>query len=94
MTAPLRCPCRKLDPAVLLMQATEDWPRNELTKPLDRSISRRVLAQGQVRSEPVVVGSVGFEDPAQMVFAQDHDVIQALPTDRTDQPFRMSILTG
>jgi hypothetical protein len=44
-------------------------------------MGRRVLAQGQVRSEPVVVGSIGFEDPAQMVFAQDHDVVQAVPTE-------------
>src|SRR4029453_4089635 len=42
----------------------------------------------------VVVGSVGHEDPAQVALAQDHDVIQALPADRADQPFRMAILPG
>ncbi len=40
----------------------------------------------------VVVGSIGFVDPAQVVLAQDHDVIQALPTDRADQPLRMPTL--
>jgi hypothetical protein len=34
-----------------------------------------------MRSEFVVIGSIGVEDPAQMVLAQDHDVIQALPAD-------------
>lgn len=64
-----------------MMKPTEDWPRDELTELLDWSMSWRILAQGQVRSESVVVGSIGIEDPAQMVFAKDHDVIQALATD-------------
>ena len=29
-----------------------------------------------------------------MVFAKDHDVIQAFPTDRADQSLRMAILPG
>jgi hypothetical protein len=74
------------------MKPTKNRPRDELTKPLDRSTGWRILAQGQVRSEPVVVSGIGLEDSAQMVFAKDHDVIQALPTDRTNQPFRLSIL--
>src|SRR5262249_12456088 len=56
---------------VLMMKPTEDGPRDELTASLDWSMSRRVLAQGQVCSEPVVVGRIGFQEPAQMVFAQD-----------------------
>jgi hypothetical protein len=87
-----RCPFRELDPAILVMNPTENRPRDDLTEPLDRSMSRRVLAQGQVRSESVVIGSVGFEDSAQVVFAHDHHVIQALPTDRADQPFGMAVL--
>ena len=42
----------------------------------------------------VVVGGIGLEDPARMDFVQDHDVIQALPADRADQPFGMSVLPG
>src|ERR1044072_9823263 len=52
--------------------------------------TRGVLGQGEIRPYVVVVGSIGLEDPAQMVLAQDHDVVQALPADRADQPFRMS----
>jgi hypothetical protein len=76
------------------MKPTEDRPRDELTEPLDRSMNWCILAQGQVCSEPVVVGGIGLEDPAQMVLAQDYDVIQALATDRADQPLRMAILPG
>src|SRR5688500_15056793 len=40
----------------------------------------------------VVVASVGRKDPAQMGFTEDNDVIQALPTDRADQPLGIPIL--
>ena len=50
-------------------------------------MSWRVLAQGQVRPEPVVVGSIGSEDPAQMVFAQHHHMVQAL---RRIEPISLS----
>jgi hypothetical protein len=33
-----------------------------------------------MRASPIVVGSIGFQDAAQVVLAQDHDVIQTLPT--------------
>jgi hypothetical protein len=33
-----------------------------------------------------------LEDLAQMVLAKDHDVIQALPTDRANQPLGVSVL--
>src|SRR5262249_18571131 len=72
--------------------AHEDRARDKLADPLDRSMSRGILAQRQVRSVPVVVGSIGFEDSAQMVFAQDHHVVQALPTDGADQPLGMAVL--
>jgi hypothetical protein len=34
-----------------------------------------VLVQGQMCSEPVVVGSVGGKDSTEMVFAKDDDVV-------------------
>ena len=77
-----------------MMKSAEDRPCGKLAEPLDWTMGRRIFVQGQVRSEFVVVGGIGVEDPAQMVLAQDHDVIQALPTDRADQPLRMSVLPG
>ena len=35
-----------------------------------------------------------LEDLAQMVLAKDHDVIQALSTDRANQPLGVSVLPG
>jgi hypothetical protein len=45
-----------------------------------------------VGPEFVVVVGIRGQDPAQVRCAQDHDVVQALSPDRTDQPFDMTIL--
>ena len=57
-------------------------------------MERRILDQGPVSSEFVVVVGILGQDPAQMHFTQDHDMIQALSPDRADQPLRMAILPG
>jgi hypothetical protein len=64
------------------MKPAEDRPHGELTDPLDRPMDRRILAQGQMRSERVVVARVGRKDSAQMAFAEDDSVIKAFPADR------------
>ena len=57
-------------------------------------MARRILVQGQMRSEFVVIASVGRKDSTQMGLAEDDDVIEAFPADRADQPLRMPILPG
>ena len=64
-----------------MMKPTQDLRRDHLTEPFDRSMGWRILVQRQMRSRFVVIGSIGFEDAAQMVFASDHHVVQALATD-------------
>ena len=39
------CPCRKLDPHVLLMQSTQDWAADYATNGLDGARDRRILVQ-------------------------------------------------
>ena len=77
-----------------MMKSAEDWPHGELAEPLDRPMARRILVQGQMRSELVVIADVGRKDPAQMGLAEDDDVIEAFPADRADQPLRMPVLPG
>jgi len=48
----------------------------------------RILIQGQVCSELVVIVFVGRKDPAQMRFAEDDKVIEAFPADAG--PLRLS----
>src|SRR6476619_6636037 len=47
-----------------------------------------------MRSETVVIVSVGFQDPTRMRLATDDCVIETLATDRSDQPFSKAILPG
>src|SRR6266849_7486826 len=45
-----------------------------------------------MRSDAIVIVGVGFQDPTQMHLAQDNDVVHALPSNRSDQPFGKTIL--
>jgi hypothetical protein len=56
-------------------EATQEVPCNDVAKPLDRARKWRILGQGKMRSNMVVVSSIGIEDSAQMVFAQHHDMV-------------------
>ena len=76
------------------MKPAEDRPRGDLADTLDRPIAWRILAQGQVCSQFVVVGGVARKDAAQALLAPDHNMIEALPADRADQSLRMPILPG
>ena len=67
-----------------MMKSAEDRPCGDLAAPLDRPMTRRILLQGQMCSEFVVIAAVGRKGPAQMVLVTDDDVIEALPADRTD----------
>jgi hypothetical protein len=49
-----------------MMKSAEDRLSSELAEPLDRSRGWRILAQRQMRSEPVVIARVGRKDSAQM----------------------------
>ena len=41
----IACPCRKLDPHVLVMQSTQDWAADYATNGLDGARDRRILVQ-------------------------------------------------
>src|SRR3979490_3244587 len=47
-----------------------------------------------MRSDGVVVSSIGNWIPAQMRLTRDNDVVQTLTPDRSDQPFGNAILPG
>src|ERR1700737_4672104 len=45
-----------------------------------------------MRSDAIVIASVRFQNSTQMSLTRDNDVVQALPPDRSDQPFGKAIL--
>src|SRR5262245_41404605 len=55
------------------------WCKSHLVDRISLSVFQQFWLLWQLRSEPVVVSSIGFEDPAHMVFAQDHHMVQTLP---------------
>ena len=48
-----------------MVQPAEDWLSRELAEALDRPMAWRILAQGQMRSQFVLIDGVGRKDPAQ-----------------------------
>jgi hypothetical protein len=75
-----------------VMKSAEDRSRHDLAELLDRSRQRRILGQSQMWPDIVVVSGIRRKNATQVILAQDHDVIEALPTDRADQPLHMSVL--
>ena len=75
-----------------MVKPAQDGLSSELAERLDLSTARRILPQGQMRPEFVVVAGVAGKDPAQMSLAEDDDVIKAFPADRADQSLRMPVL--
>ena len=64
-----------------MMKSAENRLRGDVTDPSNRTAKRCVLGQSEMRPDMVVVGSISLKDPAQMVLAQDYDVVQAVPTE-------------
>ena len=60
----------------------------------DRPPVGRVLGEREMRSGAVIVREVRGQDKdaTQVAFAQNDDMIEALPPDRTDEPFHERIL--
>src|ERR1039457_4510249 len=62
------------------------------SSPLNGARDRCIFGQRPVRSDVIVIASIGSQDPAQMCLAQDDEMIHALAPDRSDQPFGKGIL--
>ena len=45
-----------------------------------------------MRSDVIVIASIGSQDSAQMCLSQDDEMVHALAPDRPDQPFGKAIL--
>jgi hypothetical protein len=86
------CPCRKLNPDILVVQSAQDWQGQNATDGLDGARHRRILVQRQVRASLIVVFCVRSKHMAKVQLAEYDNVVEAVPSDRADQPFRMSVL--
>jgi hypothetical protein len=55
-------------------------------------MERRILVECKVRAHPIVVGGVVRRQMAKVPFPQHHDMVEALASDRANQPFNMTVL--
>ena len=55
-------------------------------------MERRILVECKVRAHTIVVGGVIRQQMAEVPFPQHHDVVEALASDRANQPFNMTVL--
>lgn len=75
-----------------MMKSAKYRLSNKLAEPLDRPMAQRILEQGQMCSEVVVIAGVGPIYPTQMSLAEDDGVIETLSADRAIQSLRMPVL--
>ena len=85
-------PVGNLRSEILVVQSTQNWHCQGATDSLDGTRNRRVLVQRQVRTSLVVIFLVRIEQMVEVSFTKHNDVIDTLPSDRTNQPFRISVL--
>jgi hypothetical protein len=77
-----------------MVEAAKDRIRDNLSEPLDRSCTGRVLPKRNVSSHLIIVGSV-FRKNSPKVLRVEHDqMISTLAPDRPDQTLNISILPG
>ena len=79
---------------VAMMKATDFSNRDDPAefRPLNWSAVGCILLEREVSARPVIVREVAGQRAAQVQFAEDKDVIQALAPDRADDPLREGVL--
>ena len=83
---------RKLDSAILVVQAAEDGLRCDGAETLNRAMKRGVLVQRSMSSRLIIVTSIRAYDSAQVRFAKHDHVVKTFPADRADEPLDICIL--
>jgi hypothetical protein len=86
------CACRKSNPDILVVQPAENWATKNLPSPFDGARERRILLQGQMRARAIVIFHVRQQQVTEVALAEHDNVVKAFPSDRTDQPFGVSVL--
>jgi hypothetical protein len=71
----------------MVVQSAKDRQRKNGSDRLHGSGYWCILGYRQVRSGRVVILRIRAEHIVQVLFAEDDDVVEALPSDRADQPF-------
>src|SRR5258708_39525984 len=74
------------------MKAAEDGCRDDVAGALDGGMDRSVLVERPMSSHLVIIGGILHQNLAQVRFAEDNHMVDALASDRSDQPFGEAVL--
>ena len=74
------------------MKAAEDGRTYDAAHMLDGAMDRRVLVKRPMSSQLVIIGGILHQNLAQVRFAEDNHMVDALASDRSDQPFGEAVL--
>ena len=86
------CAYHLCHPNVLTMKTAEPCDGSDTPNCLHRSMERSILIKRKVRSRLIVVGRIICQKLAKVPFPEHHDMVEALKSDRANQPFNMTIL--
>jgi hypothetical protein len=74
------------------MKTAEPCDGRDTSNCLHWSMERSNLIKCKVRACAVVVGTIFLQQMAKVTFAEHHDVVETLASDRSDQPFNVTVL--
>src|SRR5215469_10573248 len=86
------CAYRLCDPNVVPVETAEPSDWCDAPDCLRGAMERRILVECKVRAHPIVVGGVIRQHMPEVPFPQYHDMVEALASDRANQPFNMTVL--
>ena len=74
------------------MQAADFWHANDPAHTLGRTSKRRILVQRKMRPGGVIVADVGRHSATQMRLVEHDQMVEALPSDGSDQSLDIRVL--
>jgi hypothetical protein len=88
----MACACRKSNADILVVQPAENRAATNLPGPFDGTGERRILLQGEMCAGAIIIFHVRQQQVAEVALAEHDDVVEAFPSDRTNQPFGIPVL--
>src|SRR5271163_4855285 len=74
------------------MRAAEPSDRCDGPDGVHGSVERSILVERKVRTRSVIVAGVLRQQEAKVAFPQHHDMVEAVASNRADQPLNMTVL--
>jgi hypothetical protein len=76
----------------MVMKSAEDGRRYDAACVLDGAMDRSVFAKRPMSPQLVIINGISRQDAAEVRFAQDNHMVDALATNRSDQSFGEAVL--